>query len=789
MDSEQLDDRIGRDSVASEGFQRFKDSAEAQDAQRKAILAAKNFRAGNQWPQEVRDQRQGAAAIQGVAAQPARPCLTIDRVSQPVRQVSNAVRQSNFEIECIPVGDGADKDTATIFKGWMRRVQNEARADGPIEWAADSAAEGGIGWFRLTAYETNTNDAFPFDQDLRLDRVTNSLSVYPDPHASKPTRSDMRYLLITEDLPRSEFTRIYGEEHLTSLDAFRAVGDSGEWVTEKSVRIAEYWRVEYDKTRIVELNNGQSFIGKAIPEDAKKGDGQADIKRERIRMDPQVKWSKITATKELEKTDWLGTRIPFVPILGEELNVDGKCVLRGVIEPAMDAQRMINYTFSAAIESAALAPKSPWLVAEGQTDQYKTMWQTANTANHSVLIYTPTSLLGQPVGPPQRNSVEQPIQAMVELMVRSEDAVKSTTGIFDPSLGNTNPREKSGTAIKALQDQSAFGQSNYQDNVTRAMIYAGELMVELGPKILDRPGRIIQILQLDDTPNAVMLGQPHLPAQGPQGAPQPLMAQPTVPGQAPQPVTDPNHPAAVQAMAQGVAKFYDLKNGKYGVAVNVGRDHTTKRQESNAALGELIPHLPPPMQAVLTPEYIETLDFQDSAKIADIARRALPPELQAQESGQPQVPPQLQAQMSHLQAALQQAKQIIDTDQVKNAAMIQKAKLEGTKEILIHQMDNSARILEAHITAAKEAGTVQAEGQLQLKATGIQQAHDAYQAAQDRAHEFRMSQLQHHQGLEAGAQDVAGQAALADQVQQHALEAGQQAADLAPAPADQGASA
>ncbi len=39
---------------------------------------------------------------------------------------------------------------------------------------------------------------------------------------------------------------------------------------------------------------------------------------------------------------------------------------------------------------------------------------------------------------------------------------------------------------------------NYQDNVTRALVYAGELRVELGPKILDRPGRIIQILQLDD---------------------------------------------------------------------------------------------------------------------------------------------------------------------------------------------------------------------------------------------------------------------------------------------------
>lgn len=752
MDAAELDRKVpGRSPVAAEGLERFKVSSEATDAQRRAILAAKNFRAGNQWPDEVKLQRAGAPALQGQAAQPARPCLTIDRVSQPVRQVSNAVRQSNFEIECIPVGDGADKDTAKIYKGWMRRVQNEARADAPIEWAADSAAEGGIGWFRLTAFETDTDDQFPFDQDLRIDRVTNSLSVYPDPHSLKPTRSNMRYLLQTEDLPREEFKLLWPKANVSMLDEFRAVGDTGGWVTDKTVRIAEYWRVEYDEERIVELNNGQALIGAAIPKDLTKGDKPEDIKRERTRRKPVIKWSKITAVEELEKTEWLGTRIPYIPILGEELNVDGKCVLRGVIEPAMDAQRMINYTFSAAIESAALAPKSPWLVAAGQTDKYKTMWQTANTANHSVLIYEPTSLLGQPVGPPQRNSVEQPIQAMVELMVRSEDAVKSTTGIFDPSLGNTNPREKSGTAIKALQDQSAFGQSNYQDNVTRALVYAGELMVELGPKILDRPGRIIQILQLDDTPNAVMLGQPFHPPATPQGQPQPVMSQ----GPNPVPVTDPTHPDAVAAIQAGMAKFYDLKGGKYGVAVTVGRDHVTKRQESNAALGELIPHLPPPMQAVLTPEYIETLDFQDSQKIADICRKALPPELQQAEGGQPQLPPEVQKQMQGMQAALQQAKQIIDTDAVKTKGMLDKAKLEGTRDLLLAHVNNAAKILVAHITAAKEAGSQQAEGELQLKATGIQQAHDAYQTALDRAHQFNMTTLEHQQGLEAAAHQAA----------------------------------
>lgn len=739
--------------VPEGALERFHRAAESSEEQRKAILAAKKFRSGDQWPEEVKAQRSGAPAIVGVSAQPARPCLTVDRISQPVRQVSNTVRQSNFEIKTLPVGDGADVETAKIYNGWMRRVQNDARDEAPVEWAADQAAEGGIGWFRLTTFECNTNletlDASLFDQDLRIDRVVNNLSVYPDEAAHKPTRSDMRYLFQTENVPREEFKRLYPKANVTSLDAFRATGDGDGWVAEDAIRVAEYWHLDYDDVRVVLLNNGQVFKGKDIPKDAARGEGPTDIKRDRTVMLPLVKWDKITATETLSSTSWLGTRIPYIPILGEELNVDGKIIVRGVIQPAMDAQRMVNYTYSAAVEAVALAPKAPFIYAEGQIEQYKKIWQTANTTNYFGLPYTPVSLLGQPVPPPQRSAVEAPIQAMVELMLRSEEGVKATTGIFDPSLGNVNTKERSGEAIRALQATSQFGQSNYQDNVTRAMIYAGELMVELGPKILDRPGRILQILQLDDKPQQVMIGQPFTHADN--GIPQ------AVNGQDGQPVMDPEQ----AKLTAGMAKFYDLSGGKYGVTVAVGKDHTTRRQESNDAIGSLIPHLPPNMGAAMTPAFIETLDIADAQKIADIARRALPPELQDKPE-MANLPPAVKAMLAQQQQgiqqrdqALQQAKHIIDTDQIKNDAMLKRVKLEGTRDLLLANVNNAAKILAAHITASKDPADPGEEAALEQKATNIQIAHDAYQADRDRAHEFAMSQLEHGQNLEMAAHEAA----------------------------------
>ena len=82
---------------------------------------------------------------------------------------------------------------------------------------------------------------------------------------------------------------------------------------------------------------------------------------------PRIYCDKINAVEKLEPTyEWLGTRIPLFPVLGEELNIDGKCILRGIISEGMDAQRMVNYTYSGAMEIFALEPKSPW-IAEAQT--------------------------------------------------------------------------------------------------------------------------------------------------------------------------------------------------------------------------------------------------------------------------------------------------------------------------------------------------------------------------------------------------------------------------------------
>jgi len=733
------------DPIIAEARKRWNRCDEAEDAQRKSILSAKKFRAGDQWPEAIRIQREGASSIQGQAAQPPRPCLTIDRLSQPVRQISNQIKTANFAIDVLPNGSGADVETAEIFKGYLRYVQNKARGESPVEWAADQAVEGGIGWFRIRAeyvHETWEGDAVDeavLDQELRLERITNNLTVYDDPSALKPTRSDSRFRFITEDMDKDEFKRTWPNADIKGIEDFAATGDMKGWVSDDSIRIAEYWRIiDGPETTYAQFKDG---VVRQIPKAPKDPKAEGIIRWRTVRP-PVVEGYKINAVEVLEKWDWTGSRIPHVPIIGEELNVDGKPVLRGIIQEGMDAQRMVNYTYSGAMEIFALGPKSPYVIAEGQLEGYEGIWQTANTANYSYLPYKPTTIAGDAVPPPQRQSVEAPIQAAVQLMQVSEEAIKATTGFYASGLGDNSSKAISGRAKQSEIQQSELGASNYPDNVMRALIYAGELMVEIIPKIT-RKGQILQILGLDDEPEQVMAGVPFTP--GPDGQPQPI-----------DPAAMP-HPDPEQAERdKALIKFYDLNAGRYSITVAVGKANATKREEGAAALGELIPHLPPEMAAVATPDYVEQLSFPGSHKIAEKLRKALPPQLQEQEDGQAPDPEKqaMQQQLQQMQQMIEskqieeQTKQQAATDrelakaQMDRETTLAKAQLESQsreriaelnadKDMAAQVMQNATTIAVAHIGANAKGAAINAHAEEERMALG----HQAEQADADRQHE------------------------------------------------------
>ena len=155
-----------------------------------------------------------------------------------------------------------------------------------------------------------------------------------------------------------------------------------------------------------------------------------------------------------------GKFIPLIMCPGKELHEEGKTHYRGVIRFARDAQTAYNFHRNASAESVGTAPKAPWLATAEQVEGYESIWQTANTKNHSYLPYNHKAGQPQPqrIMPPQISS-----GAVNEAMMAAED-LKATTGIYDASLG-AKGNETSGKAILARQREGDTATFAYHDNL------------------------------------------------------------------------------------------------------------------------------------------------------------------------------------------------------------------------------------------------------------------------------------------------------------------------------------
>lgn len=600
MDKEPVNNPKDIREFLSTAQDRFKMAAESETMIRKDSLDDLQFRAGDQWPTNVQNQR----------TVDQRPCLTINRLPQFIRQVTNDARHNRPSCKVSPVDDGADQDIADVINGMIRHIEVSSDAEIAYDTAVDSQVTMGFGYFRVIAEYVSE---MSFEQEIRIKRIKNPFTVYFDPGAIEPCYEDANWAFITADLTKQDYRLQFPDSELASLSDYRSLGDGyRDWINADSMRIAEYFVKEYKKVTLYRLPTGK--VVTELP------DGMPFVDK-RTSQIPIIKWYKINAVEILEEREWPGKYIPIIPVLGDDLDIDGNRKLIGMVRFAKDPQRMLNYWTTATTEAIALAPKSPFIIAEGQVEGYEDFWQNANVKAQSFLPYKPTSIEGRPVPPPQRNTAEPPVQAMMEAMAQAGQNLKDTTGIYDASLGSKS-NETSGKAILARQKEGDISNFHYIDNLSRSIRYLGRILVDLIPKIYDTQ-RVMRIIGEDGSQKTVEINKPV------------------------------KHPLTNAVMRVE----NDITVGQYDVTVDVGPSYNTKRQESAQSMLDLVQSFPAMME-IAGDLMVKNLDWPGATEISERLKAMLPPQIQAQmqqeEGGPPPIPPQIQAQMQQMQMVIQQ---------------------------------------------------------------------------------------------------------------------------------------
>lgn len=633
----------------------------------------------DQWPAELKTLRENDP-------QGKRPCMVVDKVGQYKQQIVNSIRENRPSIKVRPVDDNADIETADIFEGLVRHIQDTSKADIAYDWAAECAVTSGLGYFRiLTEFIDDT-----FQQQIRIARIRNRFSVYFDPNSKEPDGSDAKQCLIVDTMPRDDFIAAYPE--CDPSNWLTATGDN-HWFDQDTVRIAEYFYIENNKEELLLLDDGNSVFAsdyktkyKSIkpvtndysapvaaaespetnvdppmagippPVDANTdptaqpldmlnlGEEQTETAPddEMAETTPKiidrrmgnrivVKWCKLAGgeTKPLKETTFPGKFIPVIPVLGIETDIDGKRKLRGIIRGVKDAQRIYNYQRSIMTESLGLTVKAPFIGAVGQFKTQGAKWDAANNVNFSRLEYDPVTINGNLAPMPQRQGFAGVPTGLIQDMQTSEHDIQAALGMYQASIGQDG-NAKSGIAMNSQQKAGDLATFQFPDNLSKSVRHCGRILIDIIPIVMDK-AQVIRTLGEDGAHSAVSID--------------PQQSQSKV----------------KRRTKDGVESIFNLGVGKYDVTSTVGASFATKRMEGADFMSQ-VAQSNPDLMPLIGDLMFKAMDMPYADEVAKRLKIMLPPPIQqaiqAEDEGQS---PEVQAVKNQAQQIISQLQQQLES--------------------------------------------------------------------------------------------------------------------------------
>lgn len=593
---------------------------------------------GYQWPEAMLSSRNDDK----------RPSLTINKTRQHALMVINEAKEDKPAMRIRGVGGDATYESAQVYEGIARHIEYQSNAADAYDTALEFAVWTGIGYWRVvTEYVDNTS----FDQELFIRRIRNPLSVVLDPSAKEEDGSDAKFGFIFDDMKREDFDRKYPKFKDKVQDG--TLGQYDAWCSKDTIRVAEYYYVDYTVDQLLALPmpgpNGEeqiqtialSELRRMSPEMAKIVQDDDTVRRRPIQV-PQVKWCLIAGDMIIDRTEWVGSTIPIVKVVGEECLIDGKLDRKGHVRNLKDPQRMYNYWSSSAVEFVALQGKTPWIVDTKAIEGLESYWETANVDNHAYLPWNSVDQNGNPLAPPQRAQPPQLGQAYLTGMQASAEEMKMVTGQNDPLMGAPS-NEISGIAIGKRVKQADRATMHYKDNLAKAIRRTGKIIIDVIPKLYDT-ARVVRILAEDGSDDTVKID--------------PNQQQPMV--------ETPKDPAKPD---EGVNVSFNPSQGKYEVIADSGPSYASKREEAFDAMTQLAA-LNPNFLQIAGDLFMRAADFPLADELAERFANSIPDAVK----GTGPSPEMLQLQQQ-VQDAQQQAQQL----QAQLAAALQNAADESKK--------------------------------------------------------------------------------------------------------------
>lgn len=637
---------------------------------------------GDPWAQDDRSDRETAG----------RPCIVSDEINQYTNQITNDLRANPRGAKFSPRGNGANDKTARLYQDKWREVEYRSNSGEVYIQSAESAIQGNMGWARLILEFVNERS---FNKEMALQAIPNALSVVVDPDAMRPDSSDMKWLFCFENVPRTEFARLYPGAEIRDFSA-DLIGQSNGWINEQTVRVAEYWKIE---TETRELRLWQTSDGKTIEKFADEG----GIKGAKVMLRREVDYPRVcqyltNGVEILKKTPWKGKGIPFASCYGKILWIDegdgARRRILSAISLARDPYMAYCWVKSMELETIGTITRNPYWAYQGSMTP-KQIEETQKSLHEPVAVLfaepqiEPVS--GQLIPLPQRNPLAADISTYLMSAESWRRAIQAAMAMSFLPTEAQKQNEKSGVALDKIRESGQRGSFHFSDHYNGMIRRLAELGEDLMDKGVITSSREVTVIEADGTSKTVNV------VVMPDGQEAPELGE----------------------------NDYSVK-GDHAVTISVGPQEESSRTATNELLGELS----------VSKEFLTIAGPQDARKVVAMALRARnggpqvdkiadildpPSQNPAGEQGEnPEVARVKQQAEQMLQQAsekIEEQGKIIEADQIKSQAELQKAQMQGQIDLKKAEMAEATklRIAEMQLTGKVEDRDKQVEGAIVLQ--------------------------------------------------------------------------
>jgi hypothetical protein len=420
-----------------------------------------------------------------------------------------------------------------------------------------------------------------------------------------------------------------------------------------------------------------------------------------------------------------------VPCFGKEIYVDegsgSKRQLISLVRAARDPFMAYCFARSQEAEEAGMTPKVPFIGLEGQFAGREDEWATVAKVPRAFIQFKEIILAnGQSyVQAPIRQPFHPNFQDYEIFCEAARRAIQTAMSGSNLPTAAQRRNEKSGTALKEIDDQESRGTFHFIDNYNFSIEHTGVILNAWIPYVYDTK-REVGIRKADESHDIVMINDPD--RVNDQGQPEPM----------------------------------DAVSGEHAVTISTGPSSESQRDEASQFVDTIMANveamanlLPPGAAAKLIALSIK---LKQIGPIGDEMAEVISPP-QDQQAQQQQMAQGAQ-KLAEQQDIINKMQEELHKLQLEKAGKV----IQGETQKQIAQMQNDIKVLVALIEAKNQNAAQEAEMYKQFWIENHNAAHETAMQAEQHDHDSQQAQLAAQNQSAQSAQDH-GQAVEAQTLQ------------------------